>query len=96
MAASQCASVGGRDASCGFAKGRASQRQDDFRRALERHLLEREEEAREWGGSYLAGLLGQLPPLSPPKRENPRKAVKRGKANARSSARSDRWAVSQT
>lgn len=64
----------------GFAKGRASQRQDDFRRALERHLLEREEDARKWGGSYLAGLLGQLPPLSPPKKEKPRKAAKRSKS----------------
>lgn len=60
----------------GFAKGRASQRQDDFRRALESYLIEREEVSRQGGGSYLSGLLRQLTPL-PPTPSRPRASGKR-------------------
>lgn len=49
----------------GFAKGRTSQRRSEFRRALESYLLDKEMTSRQGGGSYLARLLGQLPPLPP-------------------------------
>ncbi|WP_127089071.1 hypothetical protein [Aquabacter cavernae] len=49
----------------GFAKGRASQRENDFRHDLERYLLNKEERARKYGGSYLMSLLAQFPPLPP-------------------------------
>lgn len=70
----------------GFARGRASQREDDFRRALESYLLEKEERSRRYGGSYLTSLLSQLPPLPPRTRATPRKPTKRKKAKARRSA----------
>lgn len=74
----------------GFAKGRASQREDDFRRALESYLLEKEERTRHYGGSYLTSLLSRLPPLPPPKRTTPRKPTKRKKTKARPSASAER------
>ncbi|WP_131833518.1 hypothetical protein [Ancylobacter aquaticus] len=67
----------------GFAKGRASQRQDDFRRALESYLIEKEGSSRRGGGSYLSGLLRQLAPLpptpSPPRVSGKRKPKKTAK-----------------
>lgn len=70
----------------GFAKGRTSQRRSEFRRALESYLLDKEMTSRQGGGSYLARLLGQLPPLPPapsPSRSStkrkPKKATKPSK-----------------
>ncbi len=47
----------------GFARGRASQRETDFLRALDDYLLDRELKSRRFGGSYLTKLLEQLPAL---------------------------------
>lgn len=67
----------------GFAKGRASQREDDFRRAFESYLLQQEKTAREWGGSYLTELLSRLPPLPRSERAVRQKLPKRKKAKPR-------------
>ncbi|MBB3770969.1 hypothetical protein FHS55_001564 [Angulomicrobium tetraedrale] len=63
----------------GFARGRASQRQDDFDRAFESYLLDRETTARKWGGSYLMKMLKELPPLAP--QTPPRKPRTKSKAS---------------
>jgi hypothetical protein len=73
-----------RVATDGFARGRASQRLADFKRAMEDYLIVREERSREYGGSYLTGLLARLPPIERPKPN--RKQAKKSKARRHKSA----------